>query len=207
MSFRKFTNYNKLFSILYEAAESNKEYILVNIFLTLEGARPSCLIVLKKESFEKIKEIFDDYGIDMFNYRLNSYLVINPKTPVSLISSSLNYIKLGKMNENYHSATGKLLGYMKPMDILKARGGKKASITTHIDDNILAGLVPQRIGDASEEETLAYYKPVLRLLNNAFENPSEYSYFPYKFTGPPKVVIEAATGGRRKCRRTVKIKS
>ena len=212
MSSPKFYKYGTLHSALVVNGDKSIEYIMINTFLTLEGARPACIVRLTDESYAVFKEVFDEkhLGIAPYNdlskingsIKYKNYLIFSPFTHYSLIGDLLKIIRRGASDKNYHIATGKLLGYMKPMNILSARGGRGASINVELNGEKIQGIMPQRVADATDEEILEYYKNPLGLLEDAYKNPSKYDYFPLKFTAPPELVIRTLSSGGK--RRTIK---
>lgn len=208
----KFYKYGTLYSALVANGDRSIEYVMINTFLTLEGARPACIVRLSDESYAVFKQVFDEKSIGIVLYNdlsyINSsikhknYLIISPFTHYSLIGNTLPIIRRGVSDKNYHIATGKLLGYMKPMNIKSARGGRGAQINVELDGEKLEGIIPQRVGDATDEEILEYYKKPLGLLEDAYKNPSKYDYFPLKFLSPPVLVIKRLSSGGK--RRTIK---
>ena len=219
MSLRRFYKYGELYSALVVNDERKIEYTMVNTFLTLEGARPACIVGLSDASYATFKSVISggSYGIIPYPYPLKknaadktkNYVIIGPSAKSSLLSSTIPIVRAGLINSStnsevtaFHEATGKLLGYLKPMNITKASGGKNAYIITYLNDEKLNGIMPQRVGIITDEEIRDYYKKPLDLLMDAYKNPAKYDYFPFKFTGPPELVIKVpSAGGRRRTRR------
>lgn len=198
-----FYRYGEVYGILERNSERNINYTILNIFLTLEGFRTACMIGISETSYNDLKRIFDIANVHIIHYVRNQYIIIGQKTRISLLSNTLPIIREDKRNATFHKAMGELLGYMRPMNIMTSRGGRGASISVEIDGVPLRGIMPQRIGDATNAEVEAYYRPVVEFLTKVHERPGDY-LFPMRITARPEIVYSDIVGGRRRTRKNRK---
>jgi hypothetical protein len=203
MSFYK---YGELYDALQASGRHYPEYELIELFLTLHGARPACLLTLKTlELVTTFRTLLAEKSIPFIEYPYKpNYIVISPYSKRELIMQTLPIIRAavfeikdGKQilvgsDEDiaaFHTATGRLIGYMRPMNILEVTGGKSAYLQVEIDGTPIAGIMPQRVADATDEEIRAYFKPKMDLLEDLHKNPDKY-FMPFKIS-KPELIIKA----------------
>jgi hypothetical protein len=211
-----FFKYGTLYDCLLISGKTYPEYDIIEIFLTLNGVRPACLLSIPKSCVEIFGGVFSEKDIGFVKYPFNSpretfvnYLIIGPSANFTLLSATMPIIRSGferNSRNEFDIATGCLLGYLFPTDVTKIRGGRAAGISVEIDGTPIKGIMPQRVGDATDVEIHAYFKPKMDLLEDLYVNPSKY-HMPFKLTKPPEIFINdvplrgGATRRRRRTRR------
>jgi hypothetical protein len=195
--------YTNLFDVL-SPGEKNIHYTLLNTFLTLEGARPACLVHLSKDVYETFKSIVGRPLIPYPYGEGDNYILIGPAAKPPVLERTLPIIRSGLYVDSsndkkaqFHIATGTILGYFNPINILEARSGKSAIVNVYIDGKE-QGIMAQRVGDASDDEIQAYYKPVLDALTDLYESKKP---FPLSFSSPPTLRIWSVAPPTAKTRR------
>jgi len=209
-----FFKYGTLYDCLLTSGKTYPEYDIIEIFLTLHGVRPACLLTLPKSCVEIFVAVFSEKDIGFIKYPLNppretfvNYLIIGPSANRTLLSATMPIIRSGfekNSRSEFDIATGRLLGYLLPTDVTRIHGGRAAGISIEVDGTPIKGIMPQRVGDATDAEIHAYFKPKIDLLQDLYTNPGKY-YLPFKVTKPPEIFINDVPvrgGGTRRRKRS-----
>lgn len=194
-----FKKYKEFYDILLKNQNIeiyNTKYTLFNVFLTLMGVRPACLISLSDISFAEFSDLLSESksGILVpykFGRTHTNYILMGPSMDMHVYENARPILNNPYENlSKFHTVTGKIIGYLKPMNIFKETGGRLAGINVNVDDDeIVHSIMPQRVGDATDEEIKAYYKPVMDLLTDLYLHPYKYN-FPLHINELPKLIIK-----------------
>jgi len=204
-----FTKYGTIFKILLDNMEYDATtysfvitYNMLNLFLTLEGLRPSCMILyINDKTYNALRDFFIKNGIPIIKYTNGVYIVLNPNIDKKLVLNTISIIQ-NKKNPQHHNAIGKILGYLQPINIRSVRRKKNAFIKVYTEcpecnNDGSVSMLPQRVDTATNIEIHEYYKPYMDILTKLYENPADF-YFPIRLTQKPELEIinMNSTGGR-----------
>jgi len=192
-----------LFEVLENPSQMRQITNFIEMYLVIKGVRPACLISLKPEQVERVRELLLPLNVQMIRYvGTQNFLIVN-NTKVYNYREKIRFLRNSKeLNPEVHRVTGEVLGYMTPFNIRSPPVGEKKDVDlkVYVDwdgKEYEIQIAPQRVVDKSNEDIQIYFGK----LSNAISRLNEIGLPFYVLYTDIKIEPTRVGGGKRKTRR------
>ena len=209
----------ELYEKLYVHSIRSQLYNYCNILLVIHQIRKACIVTIKPEMFESVREILKNYRVIIKEYIKPGVYIISWISEVydPIIGKIL---KLNKKNNDFNIKTGEILQYLTPINIKHVNGGDKhclllvdiyllkstltndkspPPINLKEDRTFTISLMPQRVLNKTDDEIKEYYTPAFNFFKNNMNNFEKFI-----ITNVEIIIKKPTNGGKRKTRKSKK---
>jgi len=198
-----------LYDKLYVNSVRSQLYNYCNIILVINHIRKACIVSIRPELLESVRDILKPYNIIIKEYIKPGVYIL------SWISGAYDRIiekirKLSRKNKNFNVTTGQILGYLTPINIKSSNEpGKRCFLSVDIlvpkstnnapTDNIYnIALMPQRVLNINDDDIMEYYTPAYNFFRGNMNSFSEFIITDVQIV----ITKHTMSGGRRKTRKS-----